>query len=315
MLQYIIIQLDDTSISFCHYSVLKETPRLISLNDLKAGVTFSMKNNLTIQFLYPAYILPQEYEDVIDSVDHCKIMPSTHPNVEAAEVVVFNSWEQIGLLKSLCREKIVIQQTTKIDFFTKYKLLLNDVILGSKLNIVFLDIETFSDEDILVYQDILRSITDVVVDGYTSNSDTSLNLLTHRVALSQMNNCNAGDACVTLAPDGKFYVCPAFYNLDNSFQIGALNTGLTQYNQHLYKTENAPLCRVCDAYQCRRCVYLNYKMTLEVNTPSREQCVVSHIERNASREMLEKLHKLNLCKEKTIKEIVYLDPFDVRIEP
>lgn len=51
--------------------------------------------------------------------------------------------------------------------------------------------------------------------------------------LDRMNNCGAGDTTITLAPDGKFYICPAFY-LENQedalgdlkHSIGDLDNGL-----------------------------------------------------------------------------------------
>lgn len=50
--------------------------------------------------------------------------------------------------------------------------------------------------------------------------------------------------------------------------------------------------RICDAWHCKRCVWQNKKTTLEVNTPSREQCVLSHIERNATRSLLAKIREI-----------------------
>ena len=55
---------------------------------------------------------------------------------------------------------------------------------------------------------------------------------------------------------------------------------------------------------------MNKKTTLEVNTPSHEQCVVSHIERNASRELLIRLKKCGLNSVSKIKKIDNLDPFE-----
>ncbi len=142
--------------------------------------------------------------------------------------------------------------------------------------------------------------------------------------LSKMNNCNAGFENITLAPDGKFYVCPAFYLASDEedyglgkskFSIGNLNEGLDIKNPQLYKLSHAPICRNCDAYQCKRCIWLNRKTTFEVNTPSHEQCVVSHLERNASRELLHNIRKHGeFLSNIDIKEIKYLDPFDVRKE-
>ena len=106
-------------------------------------------------------------------------------------------------------------------------------------------------------------------------------------------------------------ITSAFY-LDGSKAVGDLENGLDIKNQQLYRLDHAPICRKCDAWQCRRCVWLNRKTTLEVNTPSHEQCVVAHIERNASRKLLEEIRTLGeFLPEKEIKEIDYLDPFEI----
>ncbi len=82
-------------------------------------------------------------------------------------------------------------------------------------------------------------------------------------------------------------------------------------NERLYKLAYAPICRTCDAFQCKRCVWLNQKTTLEVNTPSHEQCVVAHLERNASRSLLDHIKNLGIIKtDKSIPVIDYLDPFE-----
>lgn len=114
-----------------------------------------------------------------------------------------------------------------------------------------------------------------------------------------MNNCNAGYESITLAPNGKFYVCPGFYQ-DDMYDVGSLDDGLKIKNQHLYELRFAPICRTCDAYHCKRCIWLNKKTTFEVNTPSKEQCIISHLERNASR----------ILSPDGISEINYLDPFE-----
>ena len=75
MLTYLIILLDDTSTSYCHYEVNRKECRLISLEDLRAGIVFAMKENLNVQFVYPDYELPQEYQETVESIDHSKIKP------------------------------------------------------------------------------------------------------------------------------------------------------------------------------------------------------------------------------------------------
>ena len=149
---------------------------------------------------------------------------------------------------------------------------------------------------------------------YVERKSPQLNLLTDRMMLTAMNNCNAGWENITLAPDGKFYVCPAFY-LEQAYNIGTLEEGLDIKNPQLYRLDHAPICRHCDAYQCKRCIWLNRKTTLEVNTPSREQCVMAHLERNASRGLLQNIRKHGtFLPDKEISKIDYLDPFDKREE-
>ena len=88
-----------------------------------------------------------------------------------------------------------------------------------------------------------------------------------------------------LASDGKFYPCPAFYYAGCGFS-GDVETGIDLANPQLYRLDHAPLCRRCDAYQCRRCIWLNRKYTNEICVPSHGQCIAAHVERNASRRLL-----------------------------
>ncbi len=64
------------------------------------------------------------------------------------------------------------------------------------------------------------------------------------------------------------------------------------------KVENAPICEIRDVYSCDRCKFLNQKLTNEINTPSHIQCLISHVEREASRKLQ------NYIKENTDYEFV-----------
>ena len=178
------------------------------------------------------------------------------------------------------------------------------------------DIDSFTDEDFERYKALLEKLSESVEQLYAEGKSPQLNLLTDRMMLKEMNNCGAGDTCITLAPDGKFYVCPAFYYEDKKDSVGDLEHGLDIKNQQLYRLTYAPICRHCDAYQCKRCVWMNRRTTLEVNTPGHEQCVLAHLERNASRDLLNNIRKHGtfLPEQEEIIEIDYLDPFDKRDE-
>lgn len=319
MIQYLVILLDDASVSFCHYLNDTKERNLMPLGTLKAGIIYAMKENLNIQFVYPCYELPQDYLEVIDTIDHINIQPAC--KVDDGDIVVFDciaDAENAQLRRG-------ISYVLRIDKFTLFSQVDNVCALLSqvdRLNVVLTDVETFSDEDFVVYKKVLNKLAVAVETACLNSKNIQCNLLTDRMMLDRMNNCGAGDTTITLAPDGKFYICPAFYqenqedalgNLKHS--IGDLDNGLDIKNSQLYKLDHAPLCRHCDAYQCKRCIWLNRKLTYEVNTPSHEQCVMAHLERNASRNLLLSIRKHGeFLPGYDIKEINYLDPFDERKE-
>jgi CXXX repeat peptide maturase len=318
MLQYLIILLDDASTSYCHYNNPSQSRhQLIDLADLKAGIRFAMKENLMIQYVYPDYDLPQEYKETIETIDHSKIIPSNSPLVEEADVVVFNDWKDtIGF--SLDESATYVLRINKKDLFAQKEVIETFISKVARLNIVLTDVETFTENDFSKYKSVLDSFGEETEKLYKAGLSPQLNLITDRIALTQMNNCNAGSNNITLAPDGGFYVCPAFYYSEEdkeTFCVGDLKNGLAIKAAKLYKLAYAPLCRICDAYQCKRCVWINRKMTYDITTPSHEQCVLAHLERNASRKVLESVRKdREFYPEQDIKEIDYLDPFDVRID-
>lgn len=313
MLKYLIVQLDDTSVSFCHYTNPRKEKHLIAPSFLEKAVLWAMKENLIIQYLYPDYKLPAEYREIINRSSHADIVSDKCADTqlrENADVVVFNSWEELAKYSFRLGQSYVIR-TTLEDLFGDEKVLVGVLGKLNRLNVTISDIAGFARED--EYKEFLDKIATSLVEEYKKGHNVQLNLLTDRILLDEMNNCNAGVESITLAPDGKFYVCPAFY-LDGKegFSVGDIESGLDIKNPQLYRLDHAPICRNCDAWQCRRCVWLNRRLTLEVNTPGREQCVMSHIERNASRKLLSEIRKRGLfITEKDIPAIDYLDPFEI----
>lgn len=284
-----------------------------------------------IQYVLPDYELPSEYKEVMNSIDsHIFVSAACQDQnaVEAADVVVFNDWSSLSSW-SFDSSQACVVRTSKEEYFNRYLTLKPVLEKASRVNVVFGDVETFTDADFKQYKHTLEILSTIVTKEYANEHSVQLNLLTDRMMLKGMVNCGAGDSNITLAPDGKFYVCPAFYHdgvcdgtevslgdvCQKGYAIGSLKEGLDIKNAQLYKFDYAPFCRNCDAYQCKRCVWLSRKTTLEVNTPSHEQCVLAHLERNASRKLLADIRLLGeFLPEQEIKEIDYLDPYDAREE-
>ena len=314
MLQYLVILLDDTSVAYCHADNPLRQRNLMPLDTLRKAIVFGMKENLMIQYVYPDYELPEEYNEVIESIDHQKI---------GRDIVICN-----GVPDKITSENVVLRLSVA-DFIAHQHDIAKLLPDATRLNICLTDIEHFTDDQQDAYKQALATLYDVLFTQYIhSDKRTQINILTDLMLLTDMNNCGAGATNITVAPNGRFYICPAFYydeqtGVDNRLNhrqpssersVGDLDVGLQIPNQQLLHLSHAPLCRFCDAYHCNRCVWLNQKLTWDINTPSHQQCVLAHLERNATRDFQLQLKDAGMIIDNEIRQINYLDPFDVRKE-
>lgn len=307
MLQYLVILLSEKSVSYCHYEN-KNTHHLLELSSLKEALRFSMFENLSVQYVFPHGELPKEYISTIEEVENVKIMPANSPYAEYADVLVFDGF--LNLQSNKTGVPYVVR-VFRDEFFANYEKLIPLLEITPHLSVVFKDLVKFGENDFAQYRTVLSKLSNHIEKLYVDGKSPQFNLLTDRMYLDKMRNCEAGVKTITLAPDGNFYICPAFY-YNGEMPCGNPNDGLDIKNPQLYKLEYAPICRRCDAFHCRRCVWLNKLTTLEVNTPSHEQCVVSHIERNAAKSLLAAIRKHGefMPQLPEIAEIDYFDPFD-----
>lgn len=329
MLQYLVILLDDTSAAYCHADNPLKEHNLISIETLKKGILFGMKQNLMIQYVFPDYELPKEYAEVIESIDNVKIYPAGCKPVTGIEDGNETDVEVADEVPKKAEAKNLVLRLTFSEMLKQKDEISKLFASGVRINLCITDVEKFTDEQIEAYKQLLEEWSSTLLDLYKQGLSPQFNLLTDRMMLKEMHNCEAGVSNITLAPNGKFYLCPAFYydermkvfnqlnhnepSSDNS--VGDLERGMDIPNPQLLRLDHAPLCRNCDAYQCRRCIWLNRKLTWDINTPSHQQCVMAHIERNASRALLNDIRKVGeFMPEIDIKEINYLDPFEVRKE-
>ena len=269
-----------------------------------------MVENLNIQFVYPKRALPVGYAEIIETIDHTKILPCDASVVYDSHIVVFNGVTEIENYK-LSKEQIAILRIgrNEIDELPRIFNTLNGKC--ARVNVVITDIDKFTDSEFDSYKATLTQLGNTVKANILAGDNTQLNLLTDRLVLKAMNNCNAGDETITLMPNGKFYPCAGFYYDNAEENFGDLTRGLQIKNRQLFKLDYAPICRHCDSYHCRRCTWLNRKTTLEVNTPSHEQCVVAHLERNESGRILQYIKDdFEYNTEVNIPQISYLDPFE-----
>lgn len=318
MLQYLVVLLDDTSVSFCDYDVKQKEPYLMPLNILQEVIKFGMKENLIFQFVYPEYEIPSEYSELIEYLDHTKIKPMGFTSGNADVFVIDSlSAKETELPKGV--ETVIVKNTID-DLLTNVsdiKFLLEKV---GRVNLIVHQPKKIDNKLQAEYQGVLNILGEEIEESVKKGTFRQLNILTDRLFLEEMNNCGVGDTTITVAPDGKFYICPAFYQSplsdDTTIEdLGSIEEGLKIPNPQLYKLSHAPICRTCDAFHCRRCIWLNKLRTLEVNTPGKTQCVMSHIERNVSSRIKKVLKDKNdFTHNSNLDEDICLDPFEKLIK-
>jgi len=300
MFQYVLVILEKGAVPFCHYQnphfYSTREPERMSLAILENVVEIARTNELFVNFLYGKQRLPPEYEKLIETVKHVKIMPLPLTTVYRDGIAVLDADDCDSLVEqdNVTYGNLIlrVEKHNIADLSRLFRLLQGKCM---RINIHLVGIEYFTESEIAIYEGELETISRELVKQYEGGKDIEVSLLSDRMLLSAMNNCDAGVKHITVAPDGKCYICPGFYYRDTTSDISvslqeALAAPIT--NGRLLDIACAPICSRCDAYHCKRCVYLNLKSTGEINTPSGQQCIVAHIEREMSRIMANSLEWL-----------------------
>lgn len=276
----VIVLLSSKSTSFCVSDNPHNDEVLLPLATLHQIVEKAKKKNLSLDFVFPEQDVPDEYIEVINSIEHHKITPAASNSI--GDAVVLDGWDEIMTCDT--ENAFCILRTSLADFYNSVEKLITILQSAERLNIVFTDEDKFCKDDEKPYQEALERLSQIVLNEWQKGHEVNLNVITDKLKLTEMDNCNAGWKSVTLAPNGKYYICPDFYYANEEDSCGDIESGLDIKNPLLYKLNHAPLCRDCGAYHCQRCVFLNKKKTLEINIPSYEQCNKAEIELNISKQ-------------------------------
>jgi uncharacterized protein len=300
--KYIQIMLSDDITPHCSYRNWKNTDNVASEELVEKAIDFAEKNNFEPVLLGSAEeVKSKKLKDYI-SLTNSSISSANNKSI----LIYDNNADSINEKSDTC---IVLVKIENIENITGWVKKISTA--SNRINIVLENIEAWNTDATERYEKQLENLVDFIEGTYEQSNPVEINILTDRIYFDSHSSCTAGTKTFTLAPNGKFYICPAFYfeNPDNS--IGSLNEGIKNEYGSLMEVENAPICNNCDAYQCKVCKYLNKKLTDEYNVPSKVQCIISHVERNKSKELQQRLISRGfISNENIIKAINYLDPLD-----
>lgn len=309
MLKYLTVILDDSCPSICCYSTEGRRGNLMPLDTLKKAIRFALMENLSVQVVFPQEEMPQLYYDALDDIEYVSIASDNHHKTENYDVIV-STCVSGAINVGQSEATTIICNTCFEDFMENYSKIDLRLFLNKRLNLILTNILYLSvRENQQRYENALSAFAQSFVDICVQNKAfPSINIITDRLFLKEMNNCNSGVESVTICPDGNIYPCPAFNG--SRYSIGDVDNGIIGKNLHLYRLNYAPICERCDAYHCTRCVWQNKLLTREINIPSAEQCIKSHIERRVISKMSAKLASI-FAGINPINDLEYLDPIQL----
>jgi len=297
-----------------HSANSKTKNEKISVETLRKIVYYALTHNLSLNILVGNEPLSDELKAELEYCNYV-ILRSTDDKQLGARSVSQTSYgfdifdyENGTWNNSHCENLILRMEREHLPKLPQW--LAEHSLAYSRISLIIKDLDKAMETDNGIYDDVLKKIADWLPER-EEEKPLELSFLTDRLILAEPNHCDAGIKHVTVVPDGGLYLCPGFY-YDGEKPFTDIETVLQTHelpipNRQLLRLDYAPICEKCDAYQCKRCVYLNKKTTLDINTPSRQQCVFSHLERNISRTLIEPLF---LTDDVSIPEIDYIDPFD-----
>ncbi|GFZ33071.1 hypothetical protein CSC2_35970 [Clostridium zeae] len=285
----------------CSYRNTKNTNNVMTNDVLKKGMEFCKNNNIK-----PVFLAKDKVSICGEYIGNLTVSDQSISDLPVDSVSLLDNSVSSNVTDN-CILLINEEKISKI-----YELVSELKKSTSRVNLILEDIMTWQEADVKNYELQLDLLLPLVADSYNNNEHLSINVLTDIFEIDDMHNCDAGESTFALAPNGRIYICPAFYFNDPEDFIGTLEDGINIKNKKFLSLENAPICLKCDAYQCRRCKFQNKIMTDEINIPSKIQCIISHVERNKSKE----LKKLIEIKElgginKDIIDVPYLDPISI----
>lgn len=308
--------LSDDSVVYCNYKNNNKN-RLMTEETLIKGLKYARDN-----FFQPIMVHNKDSKKAIYETSNLEL----REELEASDIIHIRSFANEMDSYNESRDILVfdVQNALKLNFVLKNCILIveNDEINGldevikellHKVKRINLRINYKDGFDLAAYQVVLHNIAEELLAYFMKEDAKEINVLTDRIFLKEMDNCCAGERNFCLAPDDKFYICPAFYYAKES-DVSLGEGGKCFGAASMVNYEKAFVCQKCDAYQCNRCVFDNKIRTGEYNVPGGLQCKKAHIEREETRQFLVKLKANGRCPNKQINILDYEEPFDFFVE-
>jgi radical SAM peptide maturase (CXXX-repeat target family)/CXXX repeat peptide maturase len=299
---HLLILPSDDAVVHCSYTRRHPDARLLDEDDLQNGLRYAREH-----FCRPVILQPESGErlDLTSDWDPISIVSARSKHAAAGDILVFDNHVDQG---DSCDNSILLVDAGNIDqLATLVRSLLRR---AKRINLVLRGIEGLNDATAGEYERQLGAVAEELLVATQDGAEREVSVLTDRLHLTSAEDCGAGVHTVTLAPNGRFYLCPGFYHNDPAESVGSPSEGVDPQTVDLCRRRHAPLCVSCDAFQCRRCLFTSHSQTLHYNVPGRDQCVMSHVELKVTARLRERLIALGQSLPVQRIDVTTLDPLE-----
>jgi CXXX repeat modification system protein len=307
----LLVLLDESAPSFCYYEVLQTASRHpMTRATFEQVLGFADEHELGLQLVCGHDGAPPFVEELVGTRPYQRYLPSGSTNHIPTDVLIVNSagWDLRALgsdRRSVCVLRLGRDELEQLpDTWERLSEHFYRVVL------VLRDLDRYEQADLDRYETRLLDVRQRLATKYLRGEATELNALSDRMGLESPVECGAGIDHLTVVPSGDLYLCPGF-SYGGEPPVGSISKGWSIPNANLLERSRAPICGSCDAFHCRRCVYMNRRATLEYNTPPWQVCRAAHLERKATRLMLASLHQRRCMEQiRAIAPLDYDDPLN-----
>lgn len=280
---------------YCGCSVQMNDSAAMGKETLQKAIEFCELNNY-VPIFCGFDSLPNDYYgyEIIEYKDLKSGRKQIHSNYLPQLVINEKDVDETFNRYNSINDIIITSSGNQLDVLLEKISMISQMRVHANINIFIDKARKIDSEFIEAYSDFLRGLKELILTKWRQRNYININLLTNELFANSNRYCGAGNSSLTLAPTGRFYICPAFYKDEPDRFIGTLTSGIENLYKKYCDMDNAPLCSTCDVRHCTRCVFQNKKLTGEISVPSEGQCVLAHLEYLYSSKLIEELQAHNV---------------------
>lgn len=283
--KFMYIILNNHVATFCNYENKRRNDSLEVMDEdtLKDILTFCDDNNFSPIFIGEA---PDQYKKLGYTItdncsDNCK-------SFSTGSVVSNDTIKSVGNILS-GNIILSINKSTLPYLYDDFSYIVKHSKRVTNISVAVSDLMDWNKIQLQTYREQLELISKIVMHEWLSGNRLETNIITHIFHHSQHKVCSSGTYTLTVAPNKKLYLCPAFYfeKCSEIYDIGSIDTALNNKYFEYCKIEKSKLCAYCDANHCTKCIFVSKAKTNEFCVPPEILCLKSNIEREVSKAFLD----------------------------